>query len=96
MKVLFKQNQLKGQHKGVKATGTDQGTLIKFFADQELWADLLQRRHNPNGSKVLLSLGFVQVLFNLSRNQPGAQGAAGGARPKKQGSPIPRDGGLAK
>ena len=72
MKCLMTQNKLKGQHCGLRLTDTDQGRLLRFFADSDLWADLLGRRTSPTSRKVKLRMGFLIVYFNLSRNKGGA------------------------
>ena len=84
MRILFSQNKLQGQHKGVKVSMTTQGTLIRFFADPELWEDLLRRRPNQEGNRVDLTMAWVTVRFNLSRNLPEAAGEPPETSPPQQ------------
>ena len=69
MEILLKQNKLPGQYTGMIVTSTDKGRLLKFFADPELWSELLKRRENPGQTKLWLKMGLTPVKFALSKSK---------------------------
>ena len=71
MNILLRQNKLPGRYMGSMLTGTDDGRLLKFFADQELWSDLLKRRDSRGQTKLWLKMGLTPVKFALSKPKSG-------------------------
>ena len=67
MLILLKQNKLKGEYSGVKFTDSESGRLLKFFANKDLWEDLVSRRTNERSSKVRVKLGISPVTLTLSK-----------------------------
>ena len=83
MDLLLKQNKLPGRYTGAIITATDCGRLLKFFADKDLWEELLARRQSSSHSRLLLKLAWNQIRLQLSKaNQeatPGADAAGASA-----------------
>ena len=67
MQALIRQNKLKGRFTGTLSKVEDHGRLLKFFADPELWADLLARRQSQGSTKVRLKVGVSPTDFVLSK-----------------------------
>ena len=69
VKVLFKQNSLRGRTTGVVTKDDQEGRLLKFFADKELWQDLMSRRVSEANRKVKLKCGLSPKIFILSKEK---------------------------
>ena len=61
------QNKLKGRFTGTTSKVEEKGRLLKFFADQDLWDDLLARRQSQGLATVRLKMGVSPIFFTLSK-----------------------------
>ena len=80
MDALLVQNKLPGRHTGSTITTTDNGRLLRFFADKDLWEALVSRRENKESSKLWLKLGVTPVKLALSKAKEGQNPAAAQAK----------------
>ena len=71
MDALLVQNKLPGRHTGSIITTTDNGRLLQFFADKDLWEALVSRRKSKETSKLWLKLGITPVKLALSKAKEG-------------------------
>ena len=69
MMLLKKQNSLPGSHTGVVIKDLEDGRLMRFFADPNLWKDLVSRRFSQTNRKIKLKLGLSPAIFTLSKEQ---------------------------
>ena len=88
MLILMKQNKLSGEYTGVKFTDSESGRLLKFFANKEMWEDLMSRRSNMASSKVRMKLGISPVTFTLSKPKQEAMDTDDAGSTTAQGEPT--------
>ena len=69
MKLLLKYNRLVGKHTGVLMKDTDQGRELHFFANPEMWKDLVSRLPNKRNPRLRLKLGLGMPMFKLWREK---------------------------
>ena len=87
MQVLMSQNKLKGRFTGTTSKVEEKGRLLKFFADQDLWDDLLARRQSQGLATVRLKMGVSPIFFTLSKAKRDA------AKESKDESEVSKPGG---
>ena len=90
MKCIISQNSLKGQYVGVTFTDTPHGRVLRFYANKEMWTDLLAKRESQGTSKVWLKCGFSASEFTLSKPKKAAEEADGAANAAPVESSLPK------
>ena len=76
METIMKQNKLKGRYSGIITNVKENGRLLKFFSDQDLWNDLLGRRISQDTPKVKLKVCLSVGEFSLSKAKRAAEPVA--------------------
>ena len=71
MSVLMKQNKLVGNYTNatVKPSDKGPGRVLRFWADQELWKDLISRRETVCDTKLWLKMAAQPVKASLSKEK---------------------------
>ena len=71
MSVLIRQNKLVGNYTNatVKPSDKGPGRVLRFWADQELWNDLLSRRETVCDTKLWLKMAAQPVKASLSKEK---------------------------
>ena len=88
MTILTNYNHLKGKVAGIKITDSEEGCLMRFFANPEMWADLLQQRKNETDRRVRLNIGWDPIDFSLQMKRKQTENTSGGDKLQGQGREV--------